>query len=886
VFVTGLGPRLTARPVEEVFVPTKFGRFELLERISVGGMAEVFKGCVSGAAGFEKILAIKRILPQLTDDDQFVSMFIQEAKISANLNHPNIGQVFEFGEADGQYFLAMEYIHGKDLRTIQQHFRQQRTGMPVPMALRIISEVCSALDYAHSKRDTSGQLLRILHRDISPQNVLISYEGAVKLIDFGIAKALALNPKTATGLLKGKLSYMSPELVDGSAPVDARSDLFALGTVLYELVTGERLFYDRSDMAILLKVRNAEVQPPSFVNPDVPSGLDPIVLKALARDPADRYQRAEELYEALDHFAQQEGLTFSGKQLSRWMVSTFAPELESSPVKAAAAGAVQFVKMEPEPALDERPKVPSALEPEPALESRFEQQLDVAVDKRTMVSVESAKLASKLKPEPLTVERSLLEEEGATRRALLAASPRVSDDEPPTSGGGRAVDRKAMRWDVEGGGDERQRTPTGQRQREAAREHTPTGQRQREAARDRTPTGQRQREAERTPTGQRQREAAPEPQRRETPREVVREAARDRTPTGQRQRAAAREPTPTEQRQSLRAPPTNADEDLVPRQAGRASTGEHARPRSRAGAHSRARAVMAPPGIQNDKASRASESWEDVTADLQSAPPSVASVPPPVDLQQDEQLQAAEEEIGPQWPTGRHQITSDIWKEPTLTGDEASTQSAPPQVQRRPDLLAMTRPYASPSSERVADKTERMPAFDPEPEQPDREQEREVIVPPSELADADQFDDLATAVAPDTAGFNTVLDPSLSVPNHAAASQPAATPAASSTSEPRHPRISEEAPLWDDSPTVIDSSGQALGQLLAEQQDVLVDAKPAPISDEEQPLRSERSDVDLQPPPPRSRRSPWLLPLLILGLVMLAGGAGAAAYYFLVYMKQ
>ena len=304
---------------------TKFGRYELLGRISVGGMAEVFRGRVSGAAGFEKIVAIKRILPQLSDDEEFIGMFIDEAKLSANLNHSNIGQVFEFGRIDDRYFIAMEFIHGKDLRAIQAHFRSRSEVMPIPMAIRIVLEVCNALEYAHSKRDSNGQLLNIVHRDVSPQNVLISYEGAVKLIDFGIAKALSRSNKTATGNLKGKFDYMSPEQVEGEL-VDHRSDLFALGTLLWELVAGRPLFRGDNELATLERVRKAEVELPSAANPSVPKALEQIILRALARDRDQRFQRAEELHEELERFAQSHRMTFSSKQLSRWMKASFNPD--------------------------------------------------------------------------------------------------------------------------------------------------------------------------------------------------------------------------------------------------------------------------------------------------------------------------------------------------------------------------------------------------------------------------------------------------------------------------------------------------------------------------------------------------------------------------------
>jgi len=298
-------------------------------------MAEVFKGRSSGAAGFEKIVAIKRILPHLSDDQDFISMFIDEAKLSANLNHSNIGQVFEFGKIENCYFIAMEYIHGKDLRAIQQSFQAQNQRMPLAMAIRIVLDVCNALEYAHNKRGPDNRNLEIVHRDVSPQNILTSFEGAVKLIDFGIAKALSRSTKTADGNLKGKFGYMSPEQVDGAA-VDSRSDIFALGTVMFEVLTGTRLFQGESELATLEKVRQAQIPVLSAMVPDLPHPLEAILGRALARRPEDRFQRAEEMHEALERFCQETRQVYSTKQLSHWMKSNFR---EALPGAGAAAEA-------------------------------------------------------------------------------------------------------------------------------------------------------------------------------------------------------------------------------------------------------------------------------------------------------------------------------------------------------------------------------------------------------------------------------------------------------------------------------------------------------------------------------------------------------------------
>jgi serine/threonine protein kinase len=239
-----------------VALPQPFGKYLLLERISVGGMAEVFKAKTFGVEGFEKIIAIKKILPAMAEDADFIQMFIDEAKIAGQLNHANICQIFELGKIDDSHFIAMEYIWGKDLLQIQNRFRRLKKHMPVQMAAFVMGKVCEGLDYAHRKKDATGKPLNIIHRDVSPQNVITSYDGEVKVIDFGIAKAASRSSKTQAGVLKGKFGYMSPEQIGGK-PLDQRTDIFAVGTILYELLTSERLFMGESDFATLEKIRSA-----------------------------------------------------------------------------------------------------------------------------------------------------------------------------------------------------------------------------------------------------------------------------------------------------------------------------------------------------------------------------------------------------------------------------------------------------------------------------------------------------------------------------------------------------------------------------------------------------------------------------------------------------
>src|SRR4051812_42822540 len=312
--------------------PVPFGKYYLLERINVGGMAEVFKAKTFGVEGFERLLAVKRILPNIAEDEEFIAMFIDEAKIAVKLQHANIAQIFYLGKVDDSFFIALEYVHGRDLRSIFDRMRNKAESLPISMACYVTMQVCEGLDYAHNKRDAQGRELNLVHRDISPQNVLIGYEGEVKLIDFGIAKAAGKASKTQAGILKGKFGYMSPEQVRG-LPIDKRSDIFAVGIVLYELLTGERLFIGESDFSTLEKVRNVEIQPPSSYNKKIPDELERIVLKALAKDPEDRYQNAIDLHDDLQAFLHTIGGFYSRKDLSAWMKKIFAVEIEEDSAK-------------------------------------------------------------------------------------------------------------------------------------------------------------------------------------------------------------------------------------------------------------------------------------------------------------------------------------------------------------------------------------------------------------------------------------------------------------------------------------------------------------------------------------------------------------------------
>jgi serine/threonine-protein kinase len=276
--------------------PIPFGRYLLHERLAIGGMAEVYLATArEGPAAAQ--YAVKRILPTLAEDREFVGMFLDEARIVAHLDHPAIAPIHELGRVGDRYFIAFEYVPGQDLRALEKRLRRAGERMPVNVAAYVAHRLADALDWAHRARDAEGRELDVVHCDVSPANVLLGWDGGVRLIDFGIAQA-AFRAHRERRLLRGKLGYMTPEGVRG-LPVDRRADVFALGTVLWEMLAGEKLFTGPSELALLERVRSADVPPPSSRNPAVLAGLDAVVLRALAREPEERFSWASELRDAL-----------------------------------------------------------------------------------------------------------------------------------------------------------------------------------------------------------------------------------------------------------------------------------------------------------------------------------------------------------------------------------------------------------------------------------------------------------------------------------------------------------------------------------------------------------------------------------------------------------
>jgi serine/threonine protein kinase len=325
---------------------SRYGPYLLIRREATGGMAEVWRAKRSGVEGFEKVVALKRILPHLSDNKEFVDMFIDEAKMVAGLAHPNIVQIFDLGRLERSYYIAMEFVQGHDLRTIMRRARERGMRLPLDLSVLIASRVCLALEFAHRKRDDQGQPMMIVHRDVSPQNILISLEGEVKLTDFGIAKAATKASITDAGALRGKLLYMSPEQAWGK-PLDRRSDIFSLGLVLYEMITDNRPFMAGTETSILEAVRQCQIASPTSLNPRIPERLEEVVMMALQREPDYRYQDAGEMYRGLERVLH-ERQPLPADALSHFMrtlVDAEAPPAAAEPAPAPAA--------EPAPVEDE-----------------------------------------------------------------------------------------------------------------------------------------------------------------------------------------------------------------------------------------------------------------------------------------------------------------------------------------------------------------------------------------------------------------------------------------------------------------------------------------------------------------------------------------------------
>lgn len=290
-------------------------------------MAEIYRAKTFDSSGHAHLVAVKRVLAHLAEDDDFIQMLVDEAKIAGLLKHPNVARVYEFARAHGEYFIAMEHVDGKDLRAILERCRQNKRPMPPNHAAYVGAEMAAALHAAHSANDENGAALNIVHRDVSPSNIICSYTGEVKLCDFGIAKATLSKVQTRTGVIKGKVKYMSPEQALGRK-LDHRSDIFSLGSVLYEMLTRVPPFTATNEMDLLIKVRDAKYRRISDIVPNVPRELEKITEKCLARSRANRFQSASEVHQALRSFLQAEMPNYSRSHLGRYVRKHFASEIE------------------------------------------------------------------------------------------------------------------------------------------------------------------------------------------------------------------------------------------------------------------------------------------------------------------------------------------------------------------------------------------------------------------------------------------------------------------------------------------------------------------------------------------------------------------------------
>lgn len=306
----------------------QFGRYELLMRLGGGATGDVFLARQDGLTGVEKFVVVKTLSHQLAGDERQVATFLDEARIGARLHHPNVCQVLDLGIQDGVLYVALEYVHGVDLARLFSDLGKLDTTLPVALAVRLTADVAGGLHHAHDLTDEKSRPLEIVHRDVTPSNILVTYEGGVKLCDFGMARATNRLLRTQGHALKGKVAYMAPEQMNGGV-VDRRADVFSLGVVLHELLTGKRLFLRPNDVETLAAVLNAPIDPPSVHNEDVPQALDAVVLKALARDPAERYQTAQAFQLAMENWLRDARDPSSSVHLSKFVRQLYVERLET-----------------------------------------------------------------------------------------------------------------------------------------------------------------------------------------------------------------------------------------------------------------------------------------------------------------------------------------------------------------------------------------------------------------------------------------------------------------------------------------------------------------------------------------------------------------------------
>ncbi len=422
----------------------QLGRYQVINRIASGGMAEVFLAKAVGAMGFQRMVAVKLIHSNFTRDPEFVKMFIDEARIAMHLHHRNIVQVFDLDEVAGTYFIAMEYVHGVNLYGLYERVAEQDRWIDAPLALYLIAEVCKGLHFAHTRMDPQGQPLNIVHRDVSPQNVLLSFEGEVKITDFGIATAAQRLHHTAAGIVKGKYAYMAPERIQ-EKPFDARVDVFSAGVLLYELLTGENPFAGASAVETIDNVLKRDVPPPSARGAPVTLELDQICLKALARDPDDRFSDAQTLADVLTEYAMD--LTVARKDMAAGdlgvaqLLAELFPERAGQQPTAAAPGSISVPGVGDEPSLedDEFGEMPDRGDVAPsALDDDFDAPTVLKLDPVSGLKDAATPLSQPGRPDEAVAESR---RNGPTEPAEVADAPPASSSRSAAEAMRRPVQR-------------------------------------------------------------------------------------------------------------------------------------------------------------------------------------------------------------------------------------------------------------------------------------------------------------------------------------------------------------------------------------------------------------------------------------------------------------
>ncbi len=409
----------------------KFGKYLLERQLAIGGMAEIFLARQHGPAGFEKTLVLKKILPHFANDEDFITMFLDEARTSAKLNHPNLVQIYELGEIEGAYYIAMEYIRGESLNKVIRKLKKLGFHVPLHLAAKIISSVCAGLDYAHNYTSPDGEPLNLVHRDISPDNVLTSFDGAVKMIDFGIAKAKTSEHTTQAGAVKGKFSYMSPEQVTGKS-LDRRSDIFSLGIVLHELTTLTKPFGEGADLMTITAIVNDPPKKASELIEGYPEGLWDVIERSLCKRREDRFESAHEMQIALERFIHSRGEFLSDRDIGSYMKKLFSDSDEDTDeLREMASGIRSRVFVPPAGAAGD-PDAPTMLRDQPDAYQPTEistPAADIPVDDATQVAPAPGPTVALEQPDVAADARR-------QRTDIAAPAPGGSAE---TSGGGGAL---------------------------------------------------------------------------------------------------------------------------------------------------------------------------------------------------------------------------------------------------------------------------------------------------------------------------------------------------------------------------------------------------------------------------------------------------------------